>query len=273
MKFKTIFLLFNLVVLFAFLFVALVPFFMLGSDFSRLFWTQNWILVVLFFCFILLLDGYFILNWKLFIYLENEDWAGLMAYLEERIFQQGKMKLRYLSLYVNTCLSVSNLDKIHRLEMEVREKKIEMLGALALPFGIPYLLKKDDSRTEDYFREVLKLDNLKEPSWINWCLAFSLISQKKIEFAVNPLIIALKEEKKDQVLLLLVLFMLDSLRTEIPTEDQELVTSSTLTLKEKIGSHSAWEKALAKSKDRNLLPTLLGSLLKDARDWLSQVKG
>jgi len=272
MKFKTIFLLFNLVVLFAFLFVALVPFIMLGSDFSQLFWSQNWILVLLFFLFIVLLDSYFILNWKLFIFLEKEDWAGLMSYLEDRIFTQGKLKNRYLTLYVNTCLSVSNLDKIYRLEMEIREKKPEALPVMALPLGIPYLLKKDMDKSEEYFSQVLQLQHLKDQTWLQWCLAFSLISQKKIEAAVDPLIDGLKREKKDAVLQLLLLFLLDSLRAHVPSEEQEMITQRTMELKPLVQSSAQWEKALGRSKDKNLLPTLLGSLLKDAREWILQVE-
>ncbi|MDA3851702.1 MAG: hypothetical protein PF447_10560 [Spirochaetaceae bacterium] len=273
MKFKTIFMLFNAVVLMAFLFVALVPFIMLGSEFSQLFWTQNWILVLLFVLFIVILDGYFILNWKLFIYLEQENWPALMGYLENKIFEKEQFKFRYMNLYVNTSLSVSNLEKIHRLELEIREKKPEMLIPMALPLGLPYLLKKDDQSAAEYFRDVLKLKGLKHKTWLQWCLAFILIGQRQVEEAVGPLLDAMKSEKHDGVLMLLILFLLDSLRIHVPSEEQDEITRHNMELKIKVQDKNTWEKMLSKSRDRNLLPTLLISLLKEARQWIVQLEG
>ena len=48
MKFKAIFVIFNLIILVSFLFIFLIPFFMLGWDYTQVFWTENWSVALVF---------------------------------------------------------------------------------------------------------------------------------------------------------------------------------------------------------------------------------
>jgi hypothetical protein len=272
-KFKTIFILFNIIVIFAFLFITLIPLIMLGSEYSSLFWSQNWILVAVFILFISILDGYFIKNWKLFRYLEEEDWPGLLFYLEEQIFDRKKLNKRYITLYINGALSVSNLDKIDRLEAEVRDKKPELLSFSGLQFGINRLLKRDSGGAEEYFREILSLEKLKDREWIQWCLAFSCYSDKRPEDAMEPLMAILESSVKDPVLRLLDCYLLDTLRDKVPLEKQELLSNKTLILKKEIVSQTAWNRALEKSRESNILSVFMSSLIEDAHKWIGQIEG
>jgi hypothetical protein len=273
MKFKTIFILFNIIVLFAFLFITLIPLIMLGHEYSSLFWSQNWLLVVLFVLFISLLDGYFIMNWKLFHYLEEEDWPGLLFYLEEKIFDKKKLNKRYSTLYINGSLSVSNLDKIDRLEAEVRDKKPLLLRTTGLQFGVNRLLKKDAVGSEEFFREVLSMDKIKDREWLLWCLAFSCYSDKRTDEAVEPLMEILESKAKDPVLMLLDCYLLDTLRGKIPLEKQGLLSEKTLLLKKETISHSQWNRSLEKSRESNILSVFMSSLIDDAYKWIGQIEG
>ncbi|MDC7221841.1 MAG: hypothetical protein PQJ59_18055 [Spirochaetales bacterium] len=273
MKFKTIFILFNIIVLFAFLFITLIPLVMLGNEYSSLFWSQNWILVALFVLFISLLDGYFVINWKLFHYLEEEDWPGLLYYLEEKIFDQKKLKKRYVSLYINGALSVSNLDKIDRLEAEVRDKKPDLFRITGLQFGVNRLLKKDAAGAELFFHEILAMDKVHDREWILWCLAFSCYSGKRVDEAMEPLMEILESKTKDKVLRLLDCYLLDTLRDKIPMEKQTLLSEKTLELKKETISLSAWNRALEKSRESNILSVFMSSLIEDARKWIGQIEG
>ncbi len=66
MKFKTIFILFNAVIIFSFLIIYFMPLMMLGWEYATVFWSKNWFLPLLFAGVLALLNTYFISNWKLF---------------------------------------------------------------------------------------------------------------------------------------------------------------------------------------------------------------
>ena len=102
MKFKTIFFLFNGIILFSFLFIALMPLFVLGGEYTRIFWGENWFLALLFLIFISVLDAYFMMNWKMFSYLKKEDWPGLTAYLEKEIYEKQRLSARNIKMMINT---------------------------------------------------------------------------------------------------------------------------------------------------------------------------
>ena len=273
MKFKTIFILFNIIVIFAFLFITLIPLIMLGSEYSSLFWSQNWILVIVFVFFIGVLDGYFIVNWKLFHYLEEEDWPGLLFFLEEMIFDKKKLTRRYINLYINGALSVSNLEKIDRLEAEVRDKKPDFLARSGLQFGINRLLKRDSAGTETFLKEILAMDKVKDREWINWCLAFSCYSDKRPDDAMEPLLLILESSTKDKVLRLLDYYLLDTLRDKVPLEKQSLLSEQTMNLKKEIISLTAWNRALEKSRENSILSVFMSSLIEDAYKWIGQIEG
>ncbi len=78
MKFKAIYILFNVVLVVSFLVIFLMPVFLLGSDYFSLFWTRNWVIAVVFVVTLAALNTYFLLNWGLFTRLEREDWPGLI---------------------------------------------------------------------------------------------------------------------------------------------------------------------------------------------------
>ncbi len=273
MKFKTIFILFNIIVLFAFLFITLIPLIMLGNEYSSLFWSQNWILVALFLLFIGILDGYFIMNWKLFHYLEEEDWPGLLYYLEEKIFDKKRLTRRYASLYINGALSVSNLDKIDRLEAEVRERKPALFRTVGLQLGVNRLLKKDSSGSETFFRDLLAMERVRDREWLQWCLAFSCYSDKRVDEALEPLMVILESKAKDPVLRLLDCYLLDTLRSKIPLEKQSVLSEKILALKKETISQSSWNRAVEKSREKNILSVFMSSLIEDAYKWIGQIEG
>ena len=90
MKMKAIFILLNAVLAVAFLVIFLTPLFLLGGDWFGVFWTRNWPIAVVFVVALAAVDVYFFLNWKLFMDLEKENWAGVASFLEERIFHKGR---------------------------------------------------------------------------------------------------------------------------------------------------------------------------------------
>jgi hypothetical protein len=171
MRFKSIFWLFNIVVFVAMILIAGVSILILDQSSIGLFWSNMWILLLVFLILISLLDFYFIRNWKLFNFLELEDWPGLLGWLEERIYIKGQLNRIYSNLLINTALSVSNMDALHKLETEVRQRKPELFRSLGVSLGIPVLLKQNWPEVADYFSPLADDLKTKHRDWARWCRA------------------------------------------------------------------------------------------------------
>ncbi len=265
MKFKTIFFLFNGIILFSFLFIALMPLFVLGSEYTMIFWGENWFLAIIFLLFISVLDGYFIINWKLFSLLEKEDWPGLTAYLEEEIYEKGRMTHRNVKMMINTALTVSNLDKIIRLEKEVRDKKQALLGVYGVNLGIPYLLNQNLVEGKAFFQECLNLPSGKKDPWLRWCYAFLLLSGQELAEAESYLR-DLSRQEKDPVLQLLSLYLYNTAVQSL-SEGEDL-SSDREGFVRRFPTRESLSRVLNKTKSSNVTVMLLSSILDDSLNWM-----
>ena len=263
MKFKTIFFLFNAIILFSFLFIALMPLFVLGGEYTRIFWKENWFLALIFLLFISVLDGYFLMNWKMFTLLEKEDWPGLIAYLERQIYEKKKITSRNIRMMVNTSLTVSNLDKISRLEKEVSDKKPEILAKHGILLGIPYLLEQNLEEGKAFFTGCINNASEKDKPWLQWCYAFLLLSGREKDEAA-PYLSDLGRSGKDQVLKLLSIYLLSTIASPGDGEPEALKKS----FLDENPSREKLEKIITRTKGDNVVVLLLSSILDDARNWL-----
>ncbi len=259
MKFKTIFFLFNGIILFSFLFIALMPLFVLGGDYTRIFWEENWFLALIFILFISVLDGYFLMNWRMFSLLEREDWPGLTAYLEKEIYEKKKITSRNIRMMVNTSLTISNLDKIKRLENEVSDKKPLILAKHGILLGIPYLLEQNLEEGKLFFTNCINGASDKDKPWLQWCYAFLLLSGRENDEAV-PYLADLSKTGKDPVLKLLSIYLLSTSSQDTDELKKEFL--------EEYPDRDKLEKIITRSKGNNIVVLLLSSILDDSRNWL-----
>ena len=77
MKFKTIFLLFNIIIVISFVFIFFMPVFMLGADYGITFWQKNWPLAIFFVLILAAFNGFFLSNWQVFSLIEAERWDSI----------------------------------------------------------------------------------------------------------------------------------------------------------------------------------------------------
>ena len=136
MKFRTIFILFNAVIVTSFLFVFLLPVFLLGTSSSLAFWKGNWYLALLFLALLAGLNGFFLYNKKTFLLVERENWAELSAHLVGLMFPKGRFSSSRVRLLVNAYLLRSDIGGIERLEAELSSKRPDLLRKNALLFGV-----------------------------------------------------------------------------------------------------------------------------------------
>ena len=118
MKFTTIFVLFNAVFAFSFLFIFLMPFVVLGAGSSAGFWSANWPMAAFFAAALAALNGFFLANRRVFTLVEKEDWAGLSSLLSDRMYRKGAFRGQYVRLMVNASLLRADLAGVERLEAE-----------------------------------------------------------------------------------------------------------------------------------------------------------
>jgi hypothetical protein len=262
LKFKTLYILFNAVIVAAFLFIFLMPLALLGTDYFRLFAQKNWIAGLLFLVTLIIINGYFGLNWKLFRLLEREDWPALIRHLEGSIGRRGRLRKSSCRLLLNAYLITGRTEPIAALEARVRRDRPGLLAALALPFGLPYLLRGDPQAAAAYFGPLASRPGVADSGWLRWNHAFSLMQLKQPEEAARELQ-ALLAEKPAPELRLLALYMLAAcpgpgLREQAERGRKELAGKLT---------PEQWRRRL-EGGGANPQITLLAPVLREAREWL-----
>ncbi len=264
MRFKSILLLFNIVLLIVLLSVTLLPLFIIGSDFFSVFIQKNWIVLLVFFLVILGVDLYFFLNWKLFTLLEEEDWGNLITYLESEIYGAKKTNKMKVKILLNAYLLTSNLDGILRLENYLSGSKRNMVKFYSVAFSVPYLLKSDPKAAEAFFAKLLSEKGTREIDWIRWNYAFALMQQKQFEAAKEELL-KIYRESKQLVPFLMSIYFLHSY-SKYDEEIRELVEKGRERLKSK-NERKRLEKEIEKSGE-NMEALILTQIIREANDWL-----
>jgi len=271
MKFKTLFSLFNVVILVSFSFVFFMPLPVLGWEYALTFWAQNWAIAVLFVAVLVALDVYFVLNWKLFRLLEREDWPGLRSLLEAELAKKGTLGLQKTKIFLNACLIGQNPGRIHDLRAVYVERRVRFLPKVALSLGLPLVLEGKGDAIEAFFGPLL--DDRRaggDRAWMGWCVAFARLLRQDTDGA-KPLLEAGLNDKKQPVLELLSLYLLDNLKhrdAEVGArvERDRVALASQLTAKE-------WDSHIEGLKERVILVLFMEKLIGEARQWLAAPQG
>ncbi len=264
MRFKTIFLIFNIVIVASFLFIFFMPLLLLGGEHFGEFVARNWASAGLFAAALVGFNAYFLRSWRLFELLEREDWDGLVGHLEREIYSCGRITRRRLKVLINAYLVTSRIEEIVRLHGHVCERKPALAASLAIPFGVPYLLLKRPEEAERYFGRMLTAPGVSDRRWVAWNHAFSLLQLREIE-AARTEFEALLNDQRDPVLLLLCLYMLDSMSAA----DEKRKAAIRCRARDFRSRHSAgaWNRRVQRAKE-NMQVLILSRIIKEASDWV-----
>ena len=262
MKFKLIFILFNLIICISFLAIYFMPLIMLGWEYTKVFWGRSWGLPLFFLAVIGLLNTYFILNWKVFTLLEREDWPKLISHIEHLVYEKKLIIVQQVKILINAYLVRSELDAIGKLENFIRERKPKLLPKFALAFGIPHLLRNDSKEMEAYFSRFIDLRGRKG-AWARWNYAFALILEGEKEKSAATLA-GVCGEKTEPVLALLSVYLLHSLNSG--PEHASLVEKGRDRIKKRY-TPNQWASEIERSKS-SVQIVILQKLIEEATDWL-----
>lgn len=264
MKLKAIFIIFNILIGVSFLFVFLMPAFFLGWEYATTFWSSNWYLAVLFVAVLAVLNVYFGRNWRLFTALEREDWDGVIAVLENRVFQKHRANTGNIRLLVNAYVVRSKTEGITRLEEELREHNPSALRKNALILGIPHLLSNDGEEIATYYGEFVDTTTGSQAEWLQWSRAFGLMLQQRAEEARSTLE-TLCENGSDTVVRALSGYLLEAYAAPDGVQRERIDrTRDTITKKY---TAAEWDRIVEKARS-DLYVLILSKLLRDVRGWL-----
>ncbi len=275
MKFRTIFTLFNVVILSSFAFVFLMPLFVLGPGPAFDFWKDNWYLGLFFLLLIAGLNAFFLANRRVFLLVEREDWGGLSAYLVKSMFgsgrsRPGRFRSSRVRLLINAYLLQSDAEGIARLESELAAKRPDLLRKNALLFGVTRLLSGRHAEAESFLKDYLSAKDADSPDWLGFDYGFSLIMQKRIAEARPYVEAALASG--DAVLRGLAAYLLDTLCAEAEPVEAERDSArqkadSCRELLRKRFSEARWAKEVERAKGEVHI-VILSKLVDEAGRWL-----
>jgi hypothetical protein len=267
LKFKTIFVFFNILIIVSFISILCMPYFMLGWDYVKIFWGTHWYLAAVFFVVMAAMNAYFLRNWKLFSLLEIENWKGVREYLEELVYKKKKESRQAVRLLINTYIVLADTKALGELSRYLEQKPSRYFGFFALELGIPYLVENDPAAMRDYFERALRNPASRKKDWLRWGAAFAGLgsSGRETREAAAGELADLASGSREAVLRLLAVYLLDN-RAEKNDESGPFTAGVRAALRSSY-TRSSWEKSAGRFKV-SLGGLILKQLLRDAENWL-----
>lgn len=271
MKFKAIFVLFNITLIFACAFIVLMPIIVLDEAFSAVYLARSWPLVAFFALLLAGFDVFFAMNWKLFTLLEAERWQDLSVLLGAAVFKSGRLDRRTIRLLVNTSLLLGDTDTVQRLEALLRDKKPEALRRDAALFGAARLLRNDPAASVAFLAEYAGAQGVERPGWVSFQYGFSLILDGRAAEATSTL--AATAGSREPVLALLSAYLLGTLcARSVPASERDALVARADSVRTTIAARygrGRWEREVNSAKSEVHI-VIVSRLLDEAGRWMEE---
>jgi hypothetical protein len=270
MKFKLIFIFFNTIIVFSFIFIFLVPILILGSEYTQVLWSKEWIWILssFFAAVVIGMNIFFIINWTFFTYLEREDWDALTVYLEKQVYKKKKYRKQYIRILLNAYLVKGLTEKVRVLRQHVEEERENLLFDFALLFGIPDIIKNDETAMELYFKDLLDRKEIAKRKykntrlWSYFLLAFTLVVSNKYDEA-EMYINNLQEKKPGTILKAFGMYLLSTFPEQEKRDQAENLRKNFI----RDLPQKKWLKIVEREKS-NLLLIVLSRFVNETTAWL-----
>ena len=265
LKYKLIIIFFNFFVIISFAAVFFLPLTVLGYEYAKNFWISNWYLPLVFAVLIAVFNIFFLKNWSVLKYVEDEDWAALKPVLEDRIYSRSKNSYTNVKLLINAYYLTSDIESLFRLENHIEKNNPSVYRKTELMFVSGRLLKNNSEETEKYLET--KISNGKEADiWIEFNYSFILVLQQKFDKA-SELLPSLINKSKDKIVTLCSIYLLFLASGINGTENTEKLRTDFIaeTNREKI------DRIIQKGKG-DLHVLFLTRIIEQAVDWAYAVK-
>ncbi len=263
MRFRVLFAVFNVVILLSFVLIFLMPAIVLGWDYTSVFWSTNWPLGAAFLVVLIALNAYFVGNWRVFSLLEQEDWDGIVRYLEPLAFEHNRINAQRGRILVNAYIASRSIERIGPLAAHLSSAKPRVADALVLELGVPRLLGDEGKSMLEELTRRVESPRVSHPEWVRWCYAVCLLLNDRIEEAKDELVVV-ATEARDNLLAVLAGSMLDPYAQSNP-DVRKVADSVRNRIRSKI-SRDKMIRLLERERQR-LHIVILGSQIEQAIDW------
>jgi hypothetical protein len=268
MKFKYIFIIFNILIIFFLLVIVVSPFLILGSELAQKFFASAWPLILVLLAVLTALNIFYLSNRRLFLLLEREDWPALVDYLERRVYDRGGYSARLVRLLANSYVIMSDFPSVLRLEKKLALAKPALVEKNVLVFGSARILGGDASGAAAFFHDHLEKAGKKNTQWVKWYHAFSLLLSRKFDEAEKEFsALALAEDALisglSAWLLLETLVKFSASREQCRT----LAEDARENIRKEIKTLSAWRKEAAKI-EAEVHAAIIKKYIDEAANWL-----
>ena len=273
MKFKDVFIIFNIFIVVFMAALIFMPFFMFGEDLAKGFWKSSWYLIVILVVVLFVFNAYFLTNRKLYSLLEKEDWPALVHHLEDMVLRRGKYKQNLVKLLANTYLLLSDSSAVINLENKLTAAKPRLITKNALIFGTARILFGDFRNALHFFEEYsVKTSTSKndDNSWMRWFYGFTLLLDKQYENGAEEFMRIAKESLNMTAVGLCAYFFGNNLISLLPERVIEF-SSIARQGKERVlktfPEYSRWEKE-CKKLNAQIFTAVLVKYLDETGRWL-----
>ena len=221
MKFKLLFFLFSIMLLFFLASFILIPIYVFGTSFSLSFWRMNWPLFLVWVLIFATFIVFYFSNRQLFMLLEKEDWPALVGYLEERVIKKGRYSSRLVRLLANSYMVLSDSTSVIILENKLSAAKPALIEANPLVFGTARILGNDISGAIRFFES--RKDKVKPilKEWVQWYSGFSLLLGRQFEKAADIFSLLARVSKDGIITALSSYFLSENMAVVLPGNKEE----------------------------------------------------
>lgn len=266
MKLKALFIIFN-IVLFSLLFtIFFLPLFYANGTFMREFWYSNWFFGPLFLIMLLVVDTIFFKNQKLIEAIETEDWTALAMYLEDKILDKKEFKFKNVSLLADSLLLLGDFSSMTKLELTLKNNKIEYLNKLAPKFAAAKMLSENYTDLAEFSSRFHSQENAE---WMLFYHALGLHMTKDLYKSAEAFKNLKDKAENYLVKVLSAYFLLSILKNYSKMTDAEILETkqAVIALIEKHYTPQTWKK-YTESQKQELHVMVLKKLISDSSAWL-----
>jgi hypothetical protein len=286
LKFKFLFLFFNVIIVAFLLLIVLMPLIILGTNISglwnELFRNSLWPLLLLLALALIVLDVYYFSNRALFRLLEREDWPALAEYLEARVLRQGHYSGYLVRLLANTCLVMSDAGAVRNLENKLALARPALVERHALIVGAARILGKDyagglrffaardrgfDPSPPRFPRFLPWFDQGRREQWLAWYHGFCLLLERQPAGAAERFRPLALEAPDPVVTALAAWFLEDSLSGLVGGSCREDAAAARDRLRREFPGRKDWDREVAKT-ETELYVAIMRRYINDAGNWI-----
>jgi hypothetical protein len=268
MKVKTVFLLFNGVIIFFLLILGIAPRIMERESMGRFgpFLLVFLILVLLF------LNIYYFFNGKILSLLERDDWPALIQYLEGKVLRKGQYNPRFVQLLAQSYLILSDTASVVNLENKTKLANPALIETYALIFGTARIIEKDITGAENFFHTRLQAvkPNKKDMPWMRFYYGFTLLLNWRFQEAAEEFIALIKFSNNTVLIGLSAWFLYDILSKALPdrrTDITAIFTAGQASVKAAIYDNQEWDSKVSKMQ-KEVHIAFLTQYLKETGKWI-----